>query len=81
MIKPYNKNSLLETVQIVKHGDFVRLEHVQTHRNLHSHREQAPMTKKHYQVTGYGEVRSVQFLRSNIKSCLNYFADAKNFCS
>lgn len=34
----------------------IRLEHVPTRRNLHSHREPAPITKKHYQVTGYGEV-------------------------
>jgi dolichyl-phosphate-mannose-protein mannosyltransferase len=56
MIKPYNREVSTETVQIVRHGDFVRLEHIQTRRNLHSHREQAPLTKKHYQVTGYGEV-------------------------
>ncbi|XP_055371779.1 protein O-mannosyl-transferase 2 isoform X2 [Condylostylus longicornis] len=42
-------------VQILKHGDLVRLEHVPTRRNLHSHREPAPLTKKHHQVTGYGE--------------------------
>lgn len=34
----------------------IRLEHLPTKRNLHSHREPAPITKKHYQVTGYGEV-------------------------
>ncbi|KAJ8941353.1 hypothetical protein NQ314_010416 [Rhamnusium bicolor] len=36
-------------------GDLIRLEHIATKRNLHSHKEQAPITKKHYQVTGYGE--------------------------
>ena len=41
---------------LVKHGDLIRLEHVITHRNLHSHKEIAPISKKHYQVTGYGEV-------------------------
>lgn len=41
---------------LVKHGDLIRFEHIQTKRNLHAHREQAPLTKKHYQVTGYGEV-------------------------
>lgn len=40
---------------IVKNGDFIRLEHVMTKRNLHSHKEIAPVTKKHYQVTCYGE--------------------------
>lgn len=55
-MKPYNKDPSADLVEIVKHGDLVRLEHVQTRRNLHSHREAAPLTKKHYQVTGYGEV-------------------------
>lgn len=39
----------------VRDGDLVRLEHVITKRNLHSHFEQAPITKRHYQVTCYGE--------------------------
>ncbi|XP_053669548.1 protein O-mannosyl-transferase 2 [Anopheles marshallii] len=54
LIKPYDKQSL-ENVTLIKHGDLVRLEHVQTRRNLHSHREQGPVTKKHLQVTCYGE--------------------------
>ena len=40
----------------VRHGDLIRLEHVMTGRNVHSHQEPAPMSKKMYQVTGYGEV-------------------------
>uniref|UniRef100_A0A0P4VRA3 Protein O-mannosyl-transferase 2 n=1 Tax=Scylla olivacea TaxID=85551 RepID=A0A0P4VRA3_SCYOL len=44
-----------EPIELVKHGDLVRLEHVPTGRNLHSHREAAPVTKRHHQVTGYGE--------------------------
>lgn len=39
----------------VRDGDLIRLEHVVTKRNLHSHFEIAPLTKRHYQVTGYGE--------------------------
>ena len=39
----------------VRDGDFVILEHVVTKRNLHSHYESAPITKRHYQVTCYGE--------------------------
>ncbi|XP_066129270.1 protein O-mannosyl-transferase 2 isoform X3 [Saccopteryx bilineata] len=41
-------------VEFVRHGDVVRLEHKETSRNLHSHYHEAPLTRKHYQVTGYG---------------------------
>ncbi|XP_038077985.1 protein O-mannosyl-transferase 2-like isoform X2 [Patiria miniata] len=41
-------------IQFVTHGDYVRLEHIQTARNLHSHEEPAPLTKQHFQVSGYG---------------------------
>ncbi|CAL4078365.1 unnamed protein product [Meganyctiphanes norvegica] len=44
-----------DPIELVKNGDLVRLEHVPTGRNVHSHREQAPVTKRHHQVTGYGE--------------------------
>lgn len=54
MIKKYNSEDA-EGIEIVKSGDLIRLEHVATKRNLHSHKEVAPITKKHYQVTGYGE--------------------------
>ncbi|XP_065371071.1 protein O-mannosyl-transferase 2 [Calliphora vicina] len=54
LIKPYNKESF-DNTQLLKHGDLIRLEHIATHRNLHSHNEPAPVTKKHLQVTGYGE--------------------------
>ncbi|XP_018601636.1 protein O-mannosyl-transferase 2 isoform X1 [Scleropages formosus] len=39
---------------LVRHGDVVRLKHKETTRNLHSHLQEAPLTKKHLQVTGYG---------------------------
>ncbi|XP_023311585.1 protein O-mannosyl-transferase 2 [Anoplophora glabripennis] len=54
VIKKYNSEPNSD-VEIVRSGDLVRLEHIATRRNLHSHKEQAPITKKHYQVTGYGE--------------------------
>ncbi|XP_059951754.1 protein O-mannosyl-transferase 2 isoform X2 [Mesoplodon densirostris] len=41
-------------VEFVRHGDVIRLEHKETSRNLHSHYHEAPLTRKHYQVTGYG---------------------------
>ncbi|EFN85014.1 Protein O-mannosyl-transferase 2 [Harpegnathos saltator] len=46
---------MLSEAMLVKHGDLIRLEHVITRRNLHSHKEIAPISKKHYQITGYGE--------------------------
>ncbi|XP_077179442.1 protein O-mannosyl-transferase 2 isoform X4 [Paroedura picta] len=58
IIKKYNLNgdyfdpSL--PVEFVKHGDIIRLEHKETSRNLHSHQHEAPLTRKHLQVTGYG---------------------------
>lgn len=60
LIKPYQPSdeeivALKNEVVLLRHGNLVRLEHVPTRRNLHSHRETAPITKKHYQVTGYGE--------------------------
>ncbi|KAG5671930.1 hypothetical protein PVAND_002098 [Polypedilum vanderplanki] len=56
IIKPYDRESYgKKNVTIVKHGDLVRLEHLMTRRNLHSHSEKAPITVKHFQVTGYGE--------------------------
>ncbi|CAG9813205.1 unnamed protein product [Phaedon cochleariae] len=54
IIKKYNSETT-DDVEIIRNGDLVRLEHLSTKRNLHSHKEPAPITKKHYQVTGYGE--------------------------
>jgi dolichyl-phosphate-mannose-protein mannosyltransferase len=45
-----------EDMELVRNGDLIRLEHVTTRRNIHSHKEMAPISKKHYQVTGYEEV-------------------------
>ncbi|OQV17106.1 Protein O-mannosyl-transferase 2 [Hypsibius exemplaris] len=41
-------------VQLIQHGDLVRLTHITTGRNLHSHKVSAPITKIQFQVTGYG---------------------------
>ncbi|XP_032403391.1 protein O-mannosyl-transferase 2 isoform X2 [Xiphophorus hellerii] len=51
--KPDN-DTQSEIPDLVRHGDIIRLEHKETTRNLHSHLHQAPLTKKHFQVTGYG---------------------------
>nr|XP_003408838.2 protein O-mannosyl-transferase 2 isoform X1 [Loxodonta africana] len=58
IVKKHNTNSdPLDPslpVEFVRHGDIIRLEHKETSRNLHSHYHEAPLTRKHYQVTGYG---------------------------
>ncbi len=59
-IKRHNKmppswNST-KPVDLVRHGDLLRLEHFVTGRNLHAHRVLAPITIKQFQVTGYGLV-------------------------
>lgn len=46
------------------HGNDVFLCPSRTTRNLHSHLHDAPLTKKHFQVTGYGIVS-----RSSTQSC------------
>ncbi|KAJ7345034.1 hypothetical protein JRQ81_000984 [Phrynocephalus forsythii] len=58
IIKKHNLNADYSDqsfpVEFVKHGDVIRLEHKETSRNLHSHHHEAPLTRKHLQVTGYG---------------------------
>lgn len=43
-----------DPVQLVVSGDLVRLEHRETRRNLHSHHEPAPLSRRQFQVSGYG---------------------------
>ncbi|KAI8640021.1 Dolichyl-phosphate-mannose-protein mannosyltransferase-domain-containing protein [Parasitella parasitica] len=49
-------------IQYVKHGDVVRLHHVFTQRNLHSHPINAPISSKHWEVSAYGneEIGDIQ---------------------
>lgn len=58
-VKKFNKPTPLwnstDPIELVRNGDLIRLEHRPTRRNLHSHKEPAPVSRKHYQVTGYGE--------------------------
>jgi len=58
-VKPFDSDPLdwheSNDAVLVKHGDQIRLEHVNTGRNLHSHMEKAPITMNHMQVSAYGE--------------------------
>ncbi|XP_072930161.1 protein O-mannosyl-transferase 2 isoform X2 [Epargyreus clarus] len=54
VIKPFDRERV-SSVAAVRSGDLVRLTHAPSGRNLHSHRERAPLTHKFMQVTGYGE--------------------------
>ncbi|XP_022528270.2 protein O-mannosyl-transferase 2 isoform X3 [Astyanax mexicanus] len=54
LVKKPDSEDHAETPELVRHGDIIRLEHRETTRNLHSHLHEAPLTKKHLQVTGYG---------------------------
>ena len=38
----------------MKCGDLIRLEHLETHRNLHSHNVQSPLTRRN-EVSAFGE--------------------------
>jgi dolichyl-phosphate-mannose-protein mannosyltransferase len=41
-------------IRFLQNGDVLRLVHVSTGRNLHSHPIAAPVTKEHHEVAGYG---------------------------
>ncbi|KAF8931820.1 hypothetical protein BGZ58_007386 [Dissophora ornata] len=48
--------SVPETLEYIKHGDYVRLLHVSTSKRLHSHDNKAPVTEdeNHFEVSAYG---------------------------
>ncbi|KAI8787689.1 protein O-mannosyl-transferase 2 isoform X1 [Biomphalaria glabrata] len=55
-IKPADREiGASDPLTYVQSGDLVRLEHVLTRRNLHSHKELAPLSKHHFQVSCYGQ--------------------------
>ncbi|XP_065058532.1 protein O-mannosyl-transferase 2-like isoform X2 [Rhopilema esculentum] len=57
IVKKPTNNQLDPTapLEYVKNGDIIRLEHVMTKRNLHSHNEKAPITNNLMQVSCYGD--------------------------
>ncbi|CAG5118791.1 unnamed protein product [Candidula unifasciata] len=55
-IKPADRElAPSEDLLYLHSGDLVRLEHIATRRNLHSHKEPAPISRHHFQVSGYGQ--------------------------
>ncbi|XP_026864714.2 protein O-mannosyl-transferase 2 [Electrophorus electricus] len=54
LVKRPDNDDYSDTPELLRHGDIIRLEHKESMRNLHSHFHEAPLTKKHLQVTGYG---------------------------
>lgn len=64
-----------QPITLVRNGDFVRLDHLETARNLHSHRKPSPITKSHLQVTAYGEVIIFYPINTN-KKLVTYFITA-----
>ena len=46
-------------IDYVRNGDLVRLEHVITRRNIHSHNQPAPVMKRLFQVETYHQQVSV----------------------
>lgn len=56
LVKPAHHQRLTDrTGQVIGYGDAIRLEHVATRRNLHSHDKLAPLTaaQQQYEVTAY----------------------------
>ena len=48
--EPPNNTDPDAIIDFVKNGDLVRLEHLTSRRNIHSHREPAPVSKRHFPV-------------------------------
>jgi len=55
--KPWNKDQVPDDkIEYLKDGDIIRLVHVQTTRNLHSHNVKAPITSQMNEVSCYGNL-------------------------
>lgn len=51
---PGSEEEKTAPLRMLRNGDTIRLRHVQTGRNLHSHKVAAPVTKENYEVSAYG---------------------------
>lgn len=56
VMKSLSEDQSESEVQIVRHGDTIRLLHNQTERHLHSHLIRAPVTITQWEVSGYGNL-------------------------
>ena len=59
-MKPWGSPAVNKSAppQIVKSGDIIRLMHVETKRNIHSHQLPGHVTTSEYEVSGYGNETS-----------------------
>jgi dolichyl-phosphate-mannose-protein mannosyltransferase len=51
----YSVEENKDGIQYIKDGDVIRLQHVSTRRNLHSHPVNAPISTKYWEVSAYGD--------------------------
>ncbi|KAF9392885.1 Protein O-mannosyltransferase 2 [Podila verticillata] len=56
VMKPLSEDQSESELQIVRHGDIIRLLHNRTERHLHSHPIKAPVTVTQWEVSGYGNL-------------------------
>ncbi|RLN44635.1 hypothetical protein BBJ29_001190 [Phytophthora kernoviae] len=54
LVKEGDGQSVCEVGKPIACGDSIRLEHLQTRRNLHSHHFKAPLTSDHMEVSAFG---------------------------
>ncbi|KAJ1966191.1 Protein O-mannosyltransferase 2, partial [Dispira parvispora] len=54
ILKPHGQPEVPKDLELIQEGSIVRLNHISTGANLHSHRVEAPLTKKEHEVSGYG---------------------------